>query len=134
MVKTEKKTTKKINRNILSSRLLFHSYIDKDYTNLIAVSTPQSSLEEYPTGYIFFSFPPNLTKSQAHYKFLNLGNLGGGAVQIIQGLGLSQFMGGEKKKTPCIKELFGFFWIFSDFLNFCIVYQTQGFPCFSIHP
>ena len=37
MVKTEKKTTKKFNRNILSSRLLFHSYIDKDYTNLIAV-------------------------------------------------------------------------------------------------
>ena len=39
----------------------------------------------------FFLAPPNFTKSQAHYKFMNLENFrGGGAVQIIQSLGISQ--------------------------------------------
>ena len=58
----------------------------------------------------FFSGPPpNLTKSQAHYKLLDLGNLGGGPVQFIQGLGLSQIRGGpEKKATLYVVSMPGF--------------------------
>ena len=51
---------------------------------------------------LFSGPPPNLTKSQAHYKLLDLGNLGGGPVQFIQGLGLSKIRGGPEKKPPCI--------------------------------
>ena len=50
----------------------------------------------------FFSGPPpNLTKSQAHYKFLDLGNLGGGQFNLYRAWDLVKLGGGQKKKPPC---------------------------------
>ena len=60
----------------------------------------------YNTGWLFSGPPPpNFTKSQAHYKFLDLENLGG-AVQFIQGLGLIQIRGGARKKSHPVHPSF----------------------------
>ena len=66
-----------------------------------------NTLEQAGISYrVFFSYPPppNLTKSQVLYKFFSLGNLGGGQLKFIQGLGLSQiFVGGRQKKNLCTR-------------------------------
>ena len=54
----------------------------------------------------FFSGPPpNLTKSQAHYKFLDLGNLGGGQFNLYRAWDLVKLGGGQKKRPPCISKM-----------------------------
>ena len=56
---------------------------------------------------IFFLAPPNLTKSQALYKFFDLGNLkGGGAVP--QWEGFSQIRGGKRKKINLFEGYFSY--------------------------
>ena len=51
---------------------------------------------------VFFLAPPNLTKSQAHYKFFYLDNFRGGQFKLCRAWDLVKFRGDQKKKPPCL--------------------------------
>ena len=65
---------------------------------LTFIKIPQLSA----TGCFFSLTPaPNLTKSQAHYKFLYLDNFRGGRFKLYRAWDLVK-LGGPEKKPPCI--------------------------------
>ena len=54
-------------------------------------------------GGFFFWLPPNFTKSQAHYKFLDLEKLGGGGqLNLYRAWDLVKLGGAQKKNPPCM--------------------------------
>ena len=65
-------------------------------------SPPQFQLHCYLQGVFFFWPPLSLAMSQAHYKFLYLGNFRGGQFKLYRAWDLVKLGGGQKKKTPCI--------------------------------
>ena len=69
----------------------------------------------------FLPPPPNFTKVEAHYKFLDLENLGRRPVQFIQGLGLSQIRGGQKKSHPVDGQI-----IYNFFVAINLIFPIAG--------
>ena len=66
-----------------------------------AVPKPGRMVSESYRVAFFSGPPPNLTKSQAHYKFLDLGKLGGGQFNLYWVWDLVRLGGGQKKRPPC---------------------------------